>query len=68
MSWFDKILAGFEITAETIADIQAAGELDSDGGTEITTEEIYEIGMKVVAKIATAAGLKVKVAEKPNGE
>lgn len=64
MSWLNKILAGFKIADETIEEIKAAQLPDSDGGTEITTEEIYEIGMKVVDKIAAASGLNIKVVEK----
>lgn len=69
LKFIDTIFKTWEIADEIVDAIKEARQPDSDGGIQVTANECYDIGVRVMEKIAEIAGTKLDITqEKSNGE
>ena len=63
LQFIDQIFKTWDIADEIIDAIKAARQPDSDGGIQVTNDELYDIGVKVMEKIAEVAGTTLEIKE-----
>jgi hypothetical protein len=64
LKFFDTFFKTWEIADDIIDAIKAARQPDSDGGIQVTGDELYEIGMHFMEKIAEVAGVPLEIKDK----
>jgi len=55
LGFIEKIFKTWDIADDIIEAIKEARQPDSDGGIQVTNSELYDIGVKVMEKIAEVA-------------